>query len=365
MMQSMSTSAQKSSESVSSVASTMRDLGETLKEQTEATIDAMTTIADETVAAFYYLLGVTDETSAQRVTTETDADAEILESRETTATGIETKFDGLYTRLAAAGETWKTGFESHLTAMATAATTQLPTVQTAFMSVYNNVSARHNAFGIHFIQSLQFASALVELELGARAAAYDAFYTELETAREAYLGEFATSLAAQMTLTEAATTAMETEYVNLYDVLRHQASAYAEYQAGLVSDLSESLTDIQARLQAAEASTRELRNVRPRRTRMRDTRARELFHTAEMDAIAAAGGGAVANAIKRQNANDFTQFFSKGYLEQLQTAAGAASPAQTARPAELPPLNIVLQFDDGTLRKIHHETEQLDRNKEL
>lgn len=357
MMQSMAASARESGAAIQSVASTMKALGDTLKAQTTATIDAMSDIADETIGAIYELLDVTEETAGQRVTTETGADAEILASKETTKTGIQTGFEGLYSSLTTAGETWKTGFETHLASMVTATAEQTAMAQTHFDGFYQGITGKHNAFGLHFIASLNLATELVQTSLAQWQEDYVAFYDARTTELTEYTQTFATALGAQLLITETVTSAMASEYQHLYDTLRYQASAYAEFQGALVADLSASLTDIQTQLETAEAAARALRSVNRDRDRVRDTRARELFHTAEMDAIASAGGNATAQAIKRQNATDFTQFFSKGFLEQWQGIAGSTpGEAVSERPIAL---QIHLDFDDGTTKKVHEQIVKL------
>ena len=353
MMQSMAASARESGSAIQSVAATMKTLGETLKAQTTATIDAMSDIADETIGAIYELLDATEETATQRVTTETGADAEILASKETTKTGIQTGFDGLYAHLTGAGETWKTSFEEHLASIVTATATQTTAAQTHFDGFYTGITEKHNAFGLHFVQSLAFASELINLTLESWSLDYEQYYDARHTELDGYLNAFAQSLGTQLLLTEAVTDGIETEYQHLYASLSHQAQAYAEFQGSLVDDLSSDLAYIHTQLQYAESRARALGDIDRDRNRVRDTRSRELFHSAEMDAIAASGGRATAERIKRENASDFTHFFSKDFLEAWGNVNG--TPPGGARTEQPVALQVYVNFDDGTIKKLHEQ----------
>ena len=363
MMRSMAASARESGSAIQSVAQTMQALGASLKEQTRATVDAMSDIADETIGAIYELLDATEETAAQRVTTETDADAEILASKATTNTAIQTGVGNLYTANTAAGETWKTNFEEQLASIVTATATQTAVAQTHFDGFYTGITEKHNAFGLHFVQSLAFASELIDITLGVWQEDYGQYYDARHTELDGYLDAFAQSLGTQLLLTEAVTDGIETEYQHLYASLSHQAQAYAEFQGSLVDDLSSDLAYIHTQLQYAESRARALGDIDRDRNRVRDTRSRELFHSAEMDAIAASGGRATAERIKRENASDFTHFFSKEFLEAWGNVNG--TPPGGARTEQPVALQVYLNFDDGTTQKLYEQIVDLQEQGRL
>ena len=80
----------------------------------------------------------------------------------------------------------------------------------------------------------------------------------------------------------------------------------------------------------------------------------ELFHYQKTDAIASSGGKMAADKVR--NANDFTKFFSAGFLNKIQQSV----PEQSQVPQ---PINIYLQFGDGQIKEISNKIEQIKNDR--
>ena len=80
----------------------------------------------------------------------------------------------------------------------------------------------------------------------------------------------------------------------------------------------------------------------------------ELFHYPATDAIASAGGKMAADKVK--NANDFTNFFSQGFLSQIEDTKGTSG--QSAQN-----ITVIVDFGDGQTKELSNRIEQVKNDR--
>ena len=80
----------------------------------------------------------------------------------------------------------------------------------------------------------------------------------------------------------------------------------------------------------------------------------ELFHYPATDAIASAGGKMAADKVK--NANDFTSFFSQGFLSQIEDTKGTSG--QSAQN-----ITVIVDFGDGQTKELSNRIEQVKNDR--
>ena len=237
-------------------------------------------------------------------------------------------------------------------------------MQHAFQNLFSGAGVDVAAFWKFHNQSLGLSSLIVEHVLEGMKTGWTVYYGDLKTETTAFWGAHNQSYGFGSLVVDTALTSMKETWQGFYDELRTMADSAGTHVSGVLDSLDSQIADTArslARLQDEQRNT-------PQRVSRRRVRRRELFHSDVNDAIAAAGGARVASvvanrasatAVQRQNAEDFTHFFGEGFMRKLQEAGitpegghrrgGTEQTTTVVSP-------IILQLDDGTLKKITERT---------
>ena len=356
------------------------------------------------------------DTTEEVVTHTRDA---VTETTEALTEGLQSHTDMQATAISEQNETWNdfytkqtsatTSFWSDFNAAAVAASEQLDTslgtMETHWTDFFTNVKTAADALGIHFTNSLGagvtltggattamqgsfqtlfagaredvtafwqyhnlnlgFASLIVDNVLGNMKTDWTDYYADLKTETTGFWLSHNQSYGFGSLVVDSVLTSMKEMWQGFYDELRSMADSAGTHVSGVLGDMDSQIADTArslARLQDEQRSATRTRVARRRVSR------RELFHSDVNDRIAAAGGAQVASAVanrasvaavQRQNAEDFTHFFGEGFMRKLQEAGITPDGAQRRGGAEQTTTvvsPIILQLDDGTLKKITERT---------
>ena len=238
-------------------------------------------------------------------------------------------------------------------------------MQGSFQTLFAGAREDVTAFWQYHNLNLGFASLIVDNVLGNMKTDWTDYYADLKTETTGFWLSHNQSYGFGSLVVDSVLTSMKEMWQGFYDELRSMADSAGTHVSGVLGDMDSQIADTArslARLQDEQRSATRTRVARRRVSR------RELFHSDVNDRIAAAGGAQVASAVanrasvaavQRQNAEDFTHFFGEGFMRKLQEAGITPDGAQRRGGAEQTTTvvsPIILQLDDGTLKKITERT---------
>ena len=393
-----------------------REETEIARERADARTELLERFVSDTEEAATTATETIKDTTEEVVTHTRDA---VTETTEALTEGLQSHTDMQATAISEQNETWNdfytkqtsatTSFWSDFNAAAVAASEQLDTslgtMETHWTDFFTNVKTAGDALGIHFTNSLGagvtltggattamqgsfqtlfagaredvtafwqyhnlnlgFASLIVDNVLGNMKTDWTDYYADLKTETTGFWLSHNQSYGFGSLVVDSVLTSMKEMWQGFYDELRSMADSAGTHVSGVLGDMDSQIADTArslARLQDEQRSATRTRVARRRVSR------RELFHSDVNDRIAAAGGAQVASAVanrasvaavQRQNAEDFTHFFGEGFMRKLQEAGITPDGAQRRGGAEQTTTvvsPIILQLDDGTLKKITERT---------
>ena len=238
-------------------------------------------------------------------------------------------------------------------------------MQSSFQTLFSGAREDVTAFWQYHNLSLGFSSLIVENVLGNMKTDWTDYYSDLKIETTAFWLYHNQSYGFGSLVVDGVLTSMKEMWQGFYDELRSMADSAGTHVGGVLDNMDSQIADTARSLARLQDQHRQA--MRQGVARRRVSR-RELFHSDVNDRIAAAGGAQVASAVanrastaavQRQNAEDFTHFFGEGFMRKLQEAGITPDGAQRRGGAEQTTTvvsPIILQLDDGTLKKITERT---------
>ena len=249
-------------------------------------------------------------------------------------------------------------------AQVTATATGTAAMQGSFQTLFSGARENVTEFWKYHNFSYGFSSLIARHVLGNMKTDWTDYYADLKTETTGFWLWHNQSYDFGTLVVDGAIQSMKETWQGFYDELRLMADSAGTHVSGVLDGMDSQIADTARSLARLQDEQRQV--TRTRVSRRRVSR-RELFHSDVNDRIAAAGGAQVASAVsnrasvaavQRQNAEDFTHFFGEGFMRKLQDAGITPDGSQRRGSEQTTTVvsPIILQLDDGTLKKITERT---------